>query len=160
MGKKKGGAHGIKDGMYNFENDVEIYFFADLEGNMPNEIEKLININDEKLININDDESGTQIKLNKNRAIVFTGDLIDRGEKSIRNLKNMLKLKTENETRVVLTCGNRDLNKIRCYQEFAVYAIEYILMQKNIYSLGPPAEIFIYIINIDNYDFLKLSYLM
>ncbi len=108
--------------MYNFENDVEIYFFADLEGNMPNEIEKLININD--------DESGTQIKLNKNRAIVFTGDLIDRGEKSIRNLKNMLKLKTENETRVVLTCGNRDLNKIRCYQEFAVYAIEYILMQK------------------------------
>ena len=147
MGKKKGGAHGIKDGMYNFENDVEIYFFADLEGNMPNEIEKLININDEKLININDDESGTQIKLNKNRAIVFTGDLIDRGEKSIRNLKNMLKLKTENETRVVLTCGNRDLNKIRCYQEFAVYAIEYILMQKNIYSLGTPAEIFIYIIN-------------
>ena len=147
MGKKKGGNDGINDGMYNFENDVEIYFFADLEGNMPNEIEKLININDEKLININDDESGTQIKLNKNRAIVFTGDLIDRGEKSIRNLKNMLKLKTENETRVVLTCGNRDLNKIRCYQEFAVYAIEYILMQKKIYSLGTPAEIFIYIIN-------------
>jgi len=147
MGKKKGGAHGIKDGMYKFDNGVEIYFFADLEGNMPDEISNLININDEKLININDDESGTQIKLNKNRAIVFTGDLIDRGEKSIRNLKNMLKLKTENETRVVLTCGNRDLNKIRCYQEFAVYAIEYILMQKNIYSLGTPAEIFIYIIN-------------
>jgi len=128
MGKKKGGAHGIKDGMYKFDNGVEIYFFADLEGNMPDEISKLINIKD--------NEKQTQFKLDDNRAIVFTGDITDRGKMSIRNLKNMLKLKTDNETHVVLTCGNRDLNKIRCYQEFAVYAIEYILMQKNIYSLG------------------------
>ncbi len=141
MGKKKGGNDGINYGMYNFEDGVEIYFFADLEGNMPKEIKELININD--------DESGTQIKLNKNHAIVFTGDLIDRGEKSIRNLKNMLKLKTENKTRVVLTCGNRDLNKIRCYQEFAVDAIKKILMKKydKTTNLKTPAEIFTIIIN-------------
>jgi len=159
MGKKKGGAHGIKDGMYKFDNGVEIYFFADLEGNMPDEISKLINIKD--------NEKQTQFKLDDNRAIVFTGDITDRGKMSIRNLKNMLKLKTDNETHVVLTCGNRDLNKIRCYQEFAVYAIEYILMQKNIYSLGTPAEIFIYIINrynniktdgYNNLDVFKFKY--
>ena len=129
MTKKRGGALGIKDGMYNFKDgmynfnkDVDINFFADLEGNMPDEIKTLININD--------NENGTPFKLDENRAIVFTGDLIDRGKMSIRNLKNMLKLKTDNETHVVLTCGNRDLNKIRCYQEFAVEAIKVILMQK------------------------------
>ena len=141
MGKKKGGAHGIKDGMYKFDNGVEIYFFADLEGNMPDEISNLINIKD--------NEKQTQFKLDDNRAIVFTGDITDRGKMSIRNLKNMLKLKTENETRVVLTCGNRDLNKIRCYQEFAVDAIKKILMQKydKTTNLKTPAEIFTIIIN-------------
>jgi len=140
MTKKRGGALGIKDGMYHFNKDVDINFFADLEGNMPDEIKTLININD--------NEKGAPFKLDDNRAIVFTGDLIDRGKMSIRNLKNMLKLKTDNETHVVLTCGNRDLNKIRCYQEFAVEAIKDILMRKND-SLGTPAEIFIYILSID-----------
>ena len=157
MGKKMGGALGIKygmynfkDGMYNFNKDVDINFFADLEGNMPDEIKTLININD--------NENGAPFKLDKNRAIVFTGDLIDRGKMSIRNLKNMLKLKTDNETHVVLTCGNRDLNKIRCYQEFAVEAIKDILMQKKKDSLGTPAEIFISIINRYNQGHFKFKY--
>lgn len=157
MTKKRGGALGIKDGMYNFKDgmynfnkDVDINFFADLEGNMPDEIKTLININD--------NENGAPFKLDKNRAIVFTGDLIDRGKMSIRNLKNMLKLKTDNETHVVLTCGNRDLNKIRCYQEFAVEAIKDILMYKKKDSLGTPAEIFIYIINRYNQGDFEFKY--
>ena len=150
MGKKMGGALGIKDGMYNFNKDVDINFFADLEGNMPDEIKTLININD--------NENRAPFKLDENRAIVFTGDLIDRGNMSIRNLKNMLKLKTDNETHVVLTCGNRDLNKIRCYQEFAVDAIKNILMQKKKDSLRTPVEIFIYIINKYNLGDFKFKY--
>ena len=151
MGKKMGGALGIKDGMYNFNTNVDINFFADLEGNMPDEIKTLININD--------NEKGTSFKLDENRAIVFTGDLIDRGKMSIRNLKNMLKLKTDNETHVVLTCGNRDLNKIRCYQEFAVDAIKTILMLRISDNLSTPAKIFIFIINRYNQGHFAFKYL-
>jgi hypothetical protein len=112
--KKKGGELGINDGIYHFDDNFEINFFADLEGNMPDEI---INLTD--LANTN----------NSNRAIVFTGDLLDRGAKSIRNLKYMLNLKETYRDRVVLTCGNRDLNKIRCYREFSVDYIENIIMR-------------------------------
>jgi len=149
MGKKKGGAHGIKDGMYKFDNGVEIYFFADLEGNMPDEISNLINIKD--------NEKQTQFKLDDNRAIVFTGDITDRGKMSIRNLKNMLKLKTDNETHVVLTCGNRDVNKIRCWREFYVPSIKNILKSEAKKTLTAP-EIFNLIItesskNSKNFNF-------
>ena len=153
MGKKRGGALGINDGMYHFNKDVDINFFADLEGNMPDEIKKLTNIND--------NENGAPFKLDDNRAIVFTGDLIDRGKMSIRNLKNMLKLKTDNETHVVLTCGNRDLNKIRCFQEFAVDSIKNILMRiTNIHIKA--AEVFKIIIedynvNKEHYKFTNSS---
>jgi hypothetical protein len=112
--KKKGGALGINDGIYNFDDNFEINFFADLEGNMPDEIVKL-----------------TKLANNSNRAIVFTGDLLDRGAKSIRNLIYMLNLKETYEDRVVLTCGNRDLNKIRCYREFSVDYIERIIGRKD-----------------------------
>ena len=61
-----------------------------------------------------------------NKVIVFTGDLIDRGEYSIRNLRRMLALKEKagNEGRVILLCGNRDTNKIRMYHECRIQAIE------------------------------------
>jgi hypothetical protein len=132
--KKKGGLldPGIDDGIYHFGDNFTIDIFADLEGNMPDEIEKLTNIDE-----------------NKDRAIVFTGDLLDRGAKSIHNLKYMLNLKETYNDRVVLTCGNRDLNKIRCYREFSVDYIERIIGKTK--NKGKEAwEIFKIII--DKYD--------
>jgi hypothetical protein len=41
--KKKGGALGINEGIYHFADKFTIDIFADLEGNMPDEIEKLTN---------------------------------------------------------------------------------------------------------------------
>ena len=73
------------------------------------------------------DETGIEKpKSLENKVIVFTGDLIDRGEYSIRNLKRMLALKEKagNEGRVILLCGNRDTNKIRMYHECHIKAIE------------------------------------
>jgi hypothetical protein len=112
----RGGAIG---GIYKFEND-EIYFFSDLEGNMPDGIKELMFMNDI-------DEYYIEIpKSLDNKVIVFTGDLIDRGEYSIRNIKRMLALKEkgENAGRVILLCGNRDTNKIRMYHECHIQAIE------------------------------------
>jgi hypothetical protein len=113
----RGGAIG---GIYKFEND-EIYFFSDLEGNMPDGIKELMFMRDEK-----DAYYIEKPKSLDNKVIVFTGDLIDRGEYSIRNIKRMLALKekSENEGRVILLCGNRDTNKIRMYHECHIQAIE------------------------------------
>uniref|UniRef100_A0A6C0LE62 Calcineurin-like phosphoesterase domain-containing protein n=1 Tax=viral metagenome TaxID=1070528 RepID=A0A6C0LE62_9ZZZZ len=130
----RGGAIG---GIYEFTNDNdEIYFFSDLEGNMPDGIKELMFEtttvqNEEKIFEM--DETGIIEKpksLGK-KVIVFTGDLIDRGEYSIRNLRRMLALKEKkvnekkvNEGRVILLCGNRDTNKIRMYRECHIKAIE------------------------------------
>lgn len=130
--KKKGGENDNNNGIYHFNDNFEINFFADLEGNMPPEIEEL-----------------TDLANNSNRAIVFTGDLLDRGAKSIRNLKYMLNLKETYSDRVVLTCGNRDLNKIRCYREFSVDYIERIIGREE-NKKKEAWEIFKFII--DEYD--------
>ena len=58
--------------------------------------------------------------LGKNEAIIFTGDLIDRGEQSLSLLKGMIDLKENNKERVCLCAGNRDMNKLRMYDEFAI----------------------------------------
>ena len=119
----RGGDYG---GIYKFTND-EIYFFSDLEGNMPDGIKELMFMNDI-------DEYYIEIpKSLDNKVIVFTGDLIDRGEYSIRNIKRMLALKEkgENAGRVILLCGNRDTNKIRMYHECHIQAIE-----KNIFNIA------------------------
>jgi hypothetical protein len=119
----RGGAIG---GNYEFSEDNELYFFSDLEGNMPDGIKELMF----------DDATGIEKpKSLEKKVIVFTGDLIDRGEYSIRNLKRMLALKEKieengikvNEGRVILLCGNRDTNKIRMYHECHIQAIEDIL---------------------------------
>ena len=120
--KKRGGEGEHNDvGIYEFDNDVDINFFSDLEGNMPQEIEELTGIN----------ENGIIKPLANNRVLVFTGDLIDRGEMSIRNLKSMLKLKQNYPYNVILACGNRDLNKIRCVKEFWIAEIFTILKDEN-----------------------------
>ena len=122
----RGGAIG---GNYEFTND-EIYFFSDLEGNMPDGIKELMfetTLTDGEKIFEMDEKGIIEIpKSLENKVIVFTGDLIDRGEYSIRNLRRMLALKEKagNEGRVILLCGNRDTNKIRMYHECHIKAIE------------------------------------
>ena len=119
VGKKKsrkmrGGANAATAGVYNFEEDRSIYFFSDLEGNMPDGIKNLMF-----------DDNNSPLSLG-NDVIVFTGDLIDRGEYCVRNLLRMLalKLKKRNANNVILLCGNRDTNKIRMYHECHIKAIE------------------------------------
>jgi hypothetical protein len=110
--KRTRGGVGNGTGIYNFKEDNELYFFSDLEGNMPDGIKKLMF-----------DENNAPVSLD-NKVIVFTGDLIDRGEYSIRNLQRMLALKYANPNNVILICGNRDVNKIRMYHECHIKEIE------------------------------------
>lgn len=88
---------------------MSIYIFSDLEGNMPKGISDIL-------------------YKNKDDTIVFTGDLIDRGEFSIRNLLTMIELKEKKDNKLKLICGNRDLNKIRLAQEFWVNEIAELLL--------------------------------
>lgn len=127
--KRTRGGVGNGTGIYSFSEDKELYFFSDLEGNMPDGIKKLMF--DEK------DENDIPVSLD-NKVIVFTGDLIDRGEYSIRNLQRMLALKYANPNNVILICGNRDVNKIRMYHECHIKEIEeqiFIDKDKNIYAI-------------------------
>lgn len=112
--KMRGGAN---SGIYKFEEDRVIYFFSDLEGNMPDGIKQLMF-----------DDNNTPLTLGNN-VIVFTGDLIDRGEYSIRNLQRMLALKEGNPNNVILLCGNRDTNKIRMYHECHIQTIENMILK-------------------------------
>jgi hypothetical protein len=111
-----------KVGFYNFEKDTTVYCFSDIESNMPPEIKKLMfSITDTTTTNI--DYTPIDLLSNK-KAIVFTGDLIDRGAYTVRNLLNMLKLKKTYENNVILICGNRDINKIRMYHECYIEDID------------------------------------
>jgi len=113
----RGGANG---GTYTFtdeNSENSIYFFSDIEGNMPDGIRNLMF------------ETGDTPKTLGNEVIVFTGDLIDRGEYTIRNLLRMLALKEGNPNNVILLCGNRDANKIRMYHECHIQAIEYMILK-------------------------------
>ena len=115
--KMRGGANG---GTYTFtdeNSENSIYFFSDIEGNMPDGIRNLMF------------ETGDTPKTLGNEVIVFTGDLIDRGEYTIRNLLRMLALKEGNPNNVILLCGNRDANKIRMYHECHIQAIEYMILK-------------------------------
>ena len=113
-------------GIYNFSDDTNIYCFSDIESNMPNEIKTLMFQNTEDKIDY------TPIDLvNAKRAIVFTGDLIDRGAYTIRNLLNMLKLKEKYPNNVILIGGNRDVNKIRMYFECCIPSIESTIFNTN-----------------------------
>jgi hypothetical protein len=113
--KRTRGGVGNGTGIYSFSEDKELYFFSDLEGNMPDGIKKLMFYENE--------ENDIPVSLDK-KVIVFTGDLIDRGEYSIRNLQRMLALKYANPNNVILICGNRDVNKIRMYHECHIKEIE------------------------------------
>jgi hypothetical protein len=109
-----------EEGIYSFADDYEVFCFSDLEGNMPKEIKEIMF-----------DKKFNYIMLNQHkRAIVFTGDLIDRGQYCIRNLLVMLNLKKFNKLNVILACGNRDLNKIRMYHECCIKSIEEFLLNK------------------------------
>jgi hypothetical protein len=106
-------------GIYNFSEDTNIYCFSDIESNMPSEIKELMFQNTKDVIDYEPIDL-----LSTKRAIVFTGDLIDRGAYTIRNLSNMLKLKEKYPDNVILIGGNRDINKIRMYHECCIPYIE------------------------------------
>ena len=112
--KMRGGAN---NGTYTFTDEKSIYFFSDIEGNMPDGIRNLMF------------DTGDTPKTLGNEVIVFTGDLIDRGEYTIRNLQRMLALKKGNPNNVILLCGNRDANKIRMYHECHIQAIEDMILK-------------------------------
>lgn len=112
--KMRGGAN---SGTYTFTDDDNISFFSDIEGNMPDGIRNLMF------------DTGDMPKTLGNEVIVFTGDLIDRGEYTIRNLQRMLALKKANDANVILLCGNRDANKIRMYHECHIQAIEDMILK-------------------------------
>lgn len=112
--KMRGGAN---NGTYTFTDDDNIYFFSDIEGNMPDGIRNLMFDDNNKPLSLG------------NEVIVFTGDLIDRGEYTIRNLLRMLALKKGNPNNVILLCGNRDANKIRMYHECHIQAIEDMILK-------------------------------
>jgi hypothetical protein len=138
-------------GIYNFSEDTNIYCFSDIESNMPSEIKELMFQNTKDVIDY------TPIHLvSTKRAIVFTGDLIDRGAYTIRNLSNMLKLKENYPNNVILIGGNRDINKIRMYHECCIPYIEstiFIITNKNI----PIAEIIKLLKNIPDDKIFKHS---
>jgi hypothetical protein len=113
-------------GFYNFQEGTTVYCFSDIESNMPPEIKDLMFDKDDKKTDI----EYTPIDLeSKNKAIVFTGDLIDRGAYTVRNLLNMLNLKVENTNNVILICGNRDINKIRMYHECYIEDIDNMILK-------------------------------
>jgi hypothetical protein len=53
-------------------------------------------------------------------AFIFTGDLIDRGPDNIKLLQKLIELKTNHPKNVIITIGNRDLNKIRLVDEYFI----------------------------------------
>jgi hypothetical protein len=125
-GKKKIGGGSL--GNYDFE-DKDVYCFSDIEGNMPTEISELMGftrdkISNDSLIYVKETKKTQEDFQIQNKAFVFTGDLIDRGSYSIRNLWNINMLKYYNPDNLILVCGNRDLNKIRMYHECCIPYIE------------------------------------
>ena len=58
--------------------------------------------------------------LEGNEALVFTGDLLDRGPHGIRLMQRFIDLKRKNKEQVLLCAGNRDFNKIRMLDELFV----------------------------------------
>ncbi len=109
-----------ENGVYSYGDENSICFFSDIEGNMPNGIRELM---------FDTGKTGDTPKTLVNEVIVFTGDLIDRGEYTIRNLQRMLALKEGNPNNVILICGNRDVNKIRMYHECHIQAIEDMILK-------------------------------
>jgi hypothetical protein len=132
---------------YYMLDDKDVYCFSDIEGNMPKELKDLIELDSSKKF----EPVNIETKLSEKKAIVFTGDLIDRGANSIRNLWNMNQLKINNPTNVILVCGNRDLNKIRMYHECCIPYIE-----DNIFTLNNNSKTINEIFDLlDSKDFLE-----
>lgn len=126
-----------KRSIYDFTDKI-VYCFSDIEGyvpeiqmDIPEDVKYILSIL-KKTIQERQvkrqypySDNGTKMEnsaneIDKDVALIFTGDLIDRGNQSIRLLKGMVKLKDENEDSVCLCAGNRDMNKLRMYDEFSL----------------------------------------
>jgi hypothetical protein len=62
-------------------------------------------------------------KLKPGHCIVVGGDMVDKGDSSIRAVKHFVNLKKASPSQVFLLLGNRDLNKLRYWSELPVKSI-------------------------------------
>lgn len=111
-------------------NDFEkkdIYIVGDIEGAFPFE-----NAPDD--LPFKKDGNKIDIELNADKALIFTGDLIDKGKYDIRWLQAMLKAKKKNPYGVLLTIGNRDINKIHLLKKCFLVKKKKNANDKYIYS--------------------------
>lgn len=104
-------------GVYDFSGK-QIYCFSDLEGRIPASPAEGKVPNVARVLEIiNSSKDGNSSKsLRGDEAVVFTGDLIDRGPENIKLMQKMIALKGN----VLLCMGNRDLNKIRLVDEYFI----------------------------------------
>ena len=102
-------------GVYDFSGK-QIYCFSDLEGRIPTAPDKVKVPNVARVLEI---INYSTLDMNKD-AVVFTGDLIDRGPQNIELMQKMLALKERAPGNVLLCMGNRDLNKIRLVDEYFI----------------------------------------
>lgn len=101
--------------IYDFENSCEISIFGDIEGAFPfTDIPEKHKLKIPFRINI---DKNISIKLQNNKAFVFTGDLIDKSKHDIRWLNTICAAKSTWEDKVLLGIGNRDINKLRMIDE-------------------------------------------
>lgn len=121
-----------KNGILDFSNKT-VYCFGDLEGYLPSTLAgkcfpTATNTNFGTIL------SSDAYVIPKDTAIVFTGDLVDRGIMSIRLLHmftNIAELPANNQN-YLFTCGNRDINKLRLTLECWMKPIENILLTTNV----------------------------
>lgn len=113
--------------VYDFSGKT-VYCFSDLEGRIPflepGNSQNIILSHTQSVKKVIEILQG-QTELNENEAIIFTGDLIDRGPHNIKLIQKMLELKGVNQNSVnnksvLLAIGNRDLNKIRMIDEYFI----------------------------------------
>lgn len=105
------------DGVYDFSGK-QIYCFSDLEGRIPAYPAKGKVPNVARVLEIikSSKDGNSNKSLRNDEAVVFTGDLIDRGPENIKLMQKMIALKGN----VLLCMGNRDLNKIRLIDEYFI----------------------------------------
>ncbi|WP_372656031.1 metallophosphoesterase [Halobacteriovorax sp.] len=88
-------------------DDTLVDVLGDLEGNI-DRFNDFVNKSD---VLIRDSKG--EIDLSQKGQFVFLGDVMDRGQGSIRIMQELLRLKEKYPDRVTLILGNRDINKLR-----------------------------------------------
>ena len=105
----------VKSIIYDFTGK-QVYCFSDIEGFLPSYAgNTTVDPSVKRVINL---LKRPYLPLRDNEAIVYTGDLLDRGPYSIRLMKGVLDLKMQFPNQILLIGGNRDFNKVRMIDEY------------------------------------------